>query len=170
MSTILICLASCAATTPFSPANLDLDSLILQPQDLPAGFTAGPIQREVPEMLSVAPPALALYQPVSERELKSEGITVLVYEEMSQVEAAYQAISQHLDAEKSLQPLAGVGEKAMYYEDFTNGYLSSYTTKVVFQRCRAVIFISLFSPEAKAGVVTNYAQELDRRLQPQVCF
>jgi hypothetical protein len=93
----------------------------------------------------------------------------LVYGQTSETEAAYTAITGLLEREKALQELTDIGEKGQYYQEFTNGYLSSYTTKLVYIRCRAVVFISLFSPKAKAEIVTAYAKQLDQRLKPVVC-
>ena len=94
---------------------------------------------------------------------------MLIYENESEAGDAYQVISGLLEQEEPLHGLSDVGEKAVYFEKFTNGYLSSYTTKIVYQRCHAVVFVSLFSPKARADVVTAYAQSLDDRLTPQVC-
>jgi hypothetical protein len=163
-------LASCASTaTPASLSALNIEALIM-PGDLPAEFNVGPISHTLPEVIESAPPATQIFQQtVTEGRLTSEGVAVLVYERESKAEDAYQVITGLLEQEAPLQALPNVGEKARYYQKFTNGYLSSYTTKIVYHRCQAVILVSLFSPKAKAEVVTAYAQKLDDRLTPLLC-
>lgn len=163
-------LVSCAPTvTPASLSPLDIEELI-QPGDLPAEFEVGQMSHTPPDILESGPPAIQIFhQPVTEGRLTSEGVAVLIYENRSQADEAYQQITGVLEQEEPLQDFPDLGEKALYYEKFTNGYLSSYTTKIVYQRCQAVIFVSLFSPKAKAEVVTAYAQKVDDRLRQLVC-
>lgn len=170
MILVALLLASCASTaTPASRSALNIEALIL-PGDLPAEFKVGPIGHTPPEIIQNAPPATQIFhQAVTEGRLTSEGVAVLIYEEQSEADAAYQQIAGVLEPEEPLQDFPELGEKARYYEKFTNGYLSSYTTKIVYQRCRAVIFVSLFSPKAKAETVTAYAQKLNDRLTPLLC-
>ena len=166
----LLFLVSCASTaTPVSLSTLNIEALIL-PGDLPVEFEVGQVSHTLPEIIESAPPPTQIFhQAVTDGRLTSEGVAVLIYKNMSAADDAYQLISGVLEQEEPLQALPDVGEKARYYQKFTNGYLSSYTTKIVYQRCHTVIFISLFSPKAKTEVVTAYAQKLDDRLTPLVC-
>jgi hypothetical protein len=166
----LLVLASCAPTATPAPLLTLSSGTLIQPGDLPAEFEVGQISDTPPDILESAPPATRIFhQPVTEGRLTSEGVAVLIYESQLQADEAYQQITGVLEQEEPLQDLADLGDKALYYEKFTNGYLSSYTTKIVYQRCQAVIFVSLFSPKAKAEVVAVYAQKLDDRLTPLVC-
>jgi hypothetical protein len=166
----LLILVSCAPTaTPAPLLPLTIGTLI-QPGDLPAEFEVGQISHTPPDILESVPPATQIFhQPVTDGRLTSEGVTVLIYEHKTEANDAYQVITGVLEQEEPLQDLPDVGDKARYYQKFTNGYLSSYTTKIVYQRCQAVIFVSLFSPKAKAEVVTAYTERMDDRLTPLIC-
>ena len=74
------------------------------------------------------------------REQTEKHGALLIYEHKTEANDAYQVITGVLEQEEPLQDLPDVGDKARYYQKFTNGYLSSYTTKIVYQRCKSTNF------------------------------
>lgn len=142
-------------------AAIDLEPLLIQPGDLPAGITGAQVK-------DVAPPAFKAYPPATkaiDQRLQRDGetiggIVVLLYEEQSALEQA--KILATTTSEVS-RPLDSVGEggKAFLGSDLLP------LRGVTFVRCRAIADVSM--GRVAIEEVIAYAKRLDRRLAGVVC-
>lgn len=140
---------------------LDIEPLLVQDGDLPAGYVAGQVSSDYPPMFYGIPRP----DRTVSRELGLNGrgaglVTVLLYERPDQLEAAYQFLLGGFgpNAEAVLE----TGERAQAVDSSGNW------VDLVFVRCRAVVHIRL-TQRADVPVARDYAQRLDARLQPLIC-
>lgn len=92
-------------------------------------------------------------------------VTVLLYDEASQQEAAYaDTVDGMLDDH---YPVEGLGEQARMSQPMN--LLGAFSVETVFRRCRAVVHIRMFAPDSPTDVLTTYAKRLDQRLAKIVC-
>jgi hypothetical protein len=144
-------------------SEVDLEAILILPGDLPTDFVGGQIKSKVTnEFKDVPDAAQVVQQGFRAGDYSADGITILLYESPSDIDAAYKVF---LREERRLGPLSDVGEKAKI---FSSG-LDVKSVQILFVRCHAIVFIDLFATSASADVATTYAQRLDKRLTPLVC-
>jgi hypothetical protein len=158
-----------SATSPRSLAQIDLETLVIQPGDLPP-MDATP--QKIP--LSPFSPGLRPGVAASFARLLQKGASVRghvyvdVYTDTVDAERAYEEVIALLyqgDEKFGYRRTApAIGDQAtLEYRDHAD---------VVFRRCHATILIS-FPPSKDTALVQDtilaYAQRLDARLKPLVC-
>jgi len=148
--------------TPVPLGDINLEPLLIQPGDLPPGYTASQIRMDFPEFLRDAPePQGFLRQLIDGRSGIGGSVQVLLYDSLQDVDAALLLVADTIpDPEVS----DGYGEKC--YISSTS--IAVRTASFAFSRCHAVV-LGTFIGTSSIGAATSYAMRLDARLEPVVC-
>ena len=163
-----------ATTIPF--ADLNLDDLIIQSNDLPAGASGAQIgyydeQSDVPSADYYISQELSY-------DNKSRGeIQVWVYEDIKNalIREKYETELlkfECLKADNQCSPntpevVSGLGDDAVLIN--INNYIGPKTHTLVFSRCNGVVTIHFGPIVEDAQSIITYAQRLDSRLKPVLC-
>ena len=148
---------------------INLEEMLLKEGDLPTEFVGGQITSKPPLPFKGVPkPQQIVQRGFRAGAYASDGIVIALYQSPSDLEAAYNAVTQAVSKEKdrSVNPLSDVGEHGVIVEHDTVGINS---VQVVFMRCHALAYIDLFSTSASTDVASTYAQRIDKRLNSLVC-
>jgi len=154
--------------------DIDLSSIVLQPGDLPQGYSGTKTMDRAPEAFKKLPKTKKV---IDQRIKKGKeivgGATIFLYEKGEEVERAYSAILEGFGkprndavARSNFQTISNIGERATVgkFEIIIGHYLKSY--HLVFIRCHAVVSILLDD----LSTIFSYAQKLDQRiLSSSIC-
>ena len=159
----VLILLTAACGGPPRPADVDLEPLLIQAGDLPAGMTGAQVRDTAPAMFDAVPkPDKAAYQQLQKNGSQVGGVTVLLYSAGDALSQAYTTVVDGMD--DNAQPIAGVGEKAVVSENEVLVKLVEFA----FTRCSALAHVRMvFS--GNRDEVTAYAKRLDTRLQSAIC-
>lgn len=153
---LLMLIASCG-----QPANLE--PLLIQSGDLPAGMSAGQVSENIPPIYADAPkPVRFIRQQFARGDEPAGAIAVLIYDQAAERDQAYTTISNGMGG---ATPLPDIAERAGF--SYLNIGLPSYD--FVFQRCRAIVHMRMVGESLSADNLEAYAKRLDSRLRPAVC-
>lgn len=148
--------------TPIALKDIDLEPLLIQNGDLPAGFSGAQIKDEAPAMFDKAPkPVKAIDQRLASKDDNAGGIVALLYETPEDTVKAYDMVVDGMG--DKVKALEGVGEKASVMADTLAAANLSFS-EGAFYRCGAVVHIRFVGIE-DADAVEAYAKRLDKRLQ-----
>lgn len=161
LALVAVMLASCGGT---NLKTVNLEPVLIQEGDLPAGFTGAQVKDTLPPMFEhAAPPTKALYQGFQRAGNGAGGVSVLLYESDTDRDATY------ADSVKGMgdgtQPQTDVGERATI---LSSDSYSTLLADLVFVRCHAVVFVRFIGTKQPSDAAA-YAKRLDQRLQPLVC-
>lgn len=153
-------LVSCGAP---NLARLDLEPLLIQPGDLPAGISAAQVRAELPQMFEGVPtPIKAIDQRFQDGVGNAGGVSVALYEGAADRDAAYDKLVKGMTSDA--QAYTGVGERAT---SLTLDMVIQ-ATDVAFIRCHAVVYVRIVGSSDLTGAI-SYAKRLDERLKEVVC-
>jgi len=166
-----------ATLIPFSA--LQLDELIIQPNDLPAGVSGAQISHHE-KCDSAAGNKCAEYyinQDLAFEDNQHGQVEIWIYEERQYVSARYNV---QLDifkaecekAEKQCypgdpKPIPDLGESARMIDVYN--FIGADSFSIVFTRCNAVVLVNIRGVANDPDGVITYAQRLDERLTSIVC-
>jgi hypothetical protein len=155
-----------AVSTVVPLTALDLESLLIQPGDLPAGVIGSQVKDKAPPVFKDAPlPVKAIDQRFGLADgVTIGGVTVLLYDSPADLEKAYAVVIGGMGS--SAYPSTEVGDKARI------GGLTARTQRIAevsFVRCHALVSVSLSETPQPDDDTLTYAQRLDKRLMPLVC-
>jgi len=163
--------------TPIPLSELDLEPLLIQPGDLPAGFSGAQIKDVAPSMFDDLPAAENTIDQRFERGGDTAGgVTVFLYGSTSKIEEAY-ALLMSIEADyvalltddMNVQTVTGVGEQAIVsVVSLSMGGFTLESSDLDFVRCSAVVHIRMVGV-ADIDTIRAYAKRLDKRLEPVVC-
>ena len=171
-------LAQSPSSTPVPLSQLNLESLLIQDGDLPTIFLGQQVVSRPPVDIAAVPPAdQAINREFRAGEFASDGVTILLYEFISDIETAYGVVVRVISEGTTTRAVTQLGEKAVVTEETIGGIPmvagvsipSATSAKVVFIRCHAIVYIDLFASEADAEVAVAYAMRIDQRIQALVC-
>lgn len=148
---VVLLLAGCG---PKPITRAELEAVIYQDGDLPAGWIAGQISDQMTGDVGNATLTVARELMAPDPVFTSE-VGVAVYETADDARVAYTTI------------LPGVTEDGSPYEVGEQG--RERGNIVLFQRCRAVAVVRLTSETTELREIGAYARRLDERLTPLVC-
>lgn len=154
-------LISCGGNSKAS----QIESLLIQPADIPAGDTAGSVQTSATSMLMYfdLPPNKEMRHQEVLRDGKRDGwTTVFLYPSAADQDAVYRKFVEGLGTDA--HSIAGLGEKAMG-TDYVPGD-DGFDPDITFVRCGAVVFVRVTTPTQAA---IDYAKRLDQRITPVLC-
>lgn len=142
-----------------TPVNLE--SLIIQPGDLPAGLTAAQVLDTRPpayDQMGMPQASKIIFQRLARGDAPGGFVVVSLYDNPAN---AYDTLAKSLGMVGVVTRPTGIGEAAIISADKALG------TTLAVKQCRAVIEV-LFTQE-DAQSVTAYATRLLTRLQPVFC-
>lgn len=162
------CAGSATPNAPRVPlSQADLDALLVQEGDLPAGMIAEPLRERVDWLASVpaAPLETARRLVVQGTELGS--VTLVVYPPGSDIATVYTPFSTVLEgsAQRPPQFIGSIGERSGIVTTSPRDQPVVYDLS--FLRCSAAAYIRLKTP--KVDHVLQYADRLDERVQQSIC-
>lgn len=145
---------------------LDLEPLLIQPGDLPAGVVGSQVKDKAPPVFKDVPPPM---KAIDQRFGLADGaiiggVTVLLYDSPADLEKAYAVVVKGMGS--SAYPSTEVGDKTRI------GGLTVRTQRiaeVTFVRCHALVSVSLSATPQPDDDTLTYAKRLDKRLTPLVC-
>jgi hypothetical protein len=162
-----------ATAPPAKPVPLTaegLSSILIQPGDLPDGWSGDELFDESPVDYEGPTPRVVLNQWLVEPGAKfaSGGVVLWVFENTIDARTAYESrhdlIQRVVDADaERLMP--SIGDQSLLVPGKGTTFV---TNQIVFQRCTAVVEIDLGAND-QVDWTTNFASRLDQRLQPSVC-
>ena len=140
-----------------------LHTLLVQPGDLPAGFSAAQLRDKPPAMFDKLPASsFRLYQQLEYKGGTGGGVTLFMYDSKQDRERAYSLLSEGMEHPPGRE---GIGEKACGVAAKLSAIIVS--TDLLFTRCLAVVHVRFSTDDLPSA--DAYAKRLDRRLQPVVC-
>ena len=164
LTVILVALLLAACGGP-NLTGVDLEPLLIQSGDLPAGTGGGQVRDGAPQMFAQAPaPTKAIYQQLARGSDQAGGVTVLLYAQPADREAAY---TTTLDGMGDTYPVDGIGEQAVMSQPID--LLGLHGSDLLFRRCAAVVHVRFIDPNSPTDTLKAYGQRLDKRLQGVVC-
>lgn len=160
---------------PISLSTLDVAPLLVQPGDWPADVEVAAVSRGVPDLFADAPtPQQAAYLPVNPHSVVPGGVTLLLYDAASDQNRAYEYILSSMASDT--RPVGNIGERALLgrVTGAMNGaemlsHKDYIQASLLFQRCRAVVYVRLRDEDRSEDEVKAYGRRLDQRLQAAVC-
>jgi hypothetical protein len=172
---VLDSFAQAGMPTPHPLANLE--SLLLQPGDLPGTIAGESADDPTPLDFVNDPPATTIVGQRLMRDGRSAGsVSLLFYDNPSDLAQAYQRLTANADPFTAqanvMEPRTDVGEQAMTARLTlaSSTYGPTHTVIVIFARCHAVINMRL-NEQADLTLDTAmvYAKRLDQRIAAVVC-
>lgn len=166
-------------STPFSTltqnqvAELNLESVLIQPGDLPEGYTGGQVSDTHPIYLDVrATPVNQIYQEFDNNNVNAGGVTVIVLNDNSWMGNTLFSIGFDL----GFSELVDINGETMYLtEDLLSSATFSGNSKAeisgmdgYFKRCNTIVYIRMTGTVDRDSI-TSYAEKLDKRLTPLIC-
>lgn len=151
--------------TPIVLSEIDLVPVLIQPGDLPAGFTGAQIRDTHPPMgwwEKIPTPDNFIYQQFAKGADEGGSVQVLLYDNLDDSSKAFSIM-------KGNTPIEGVGSEAYISArvgiglDGPTDLLSIHLAVI---RCHAVVYIYM---KTDRDSIIAYAQKLDARLEPLVC-
>ena len=176
---ILLSTTSCSSLfpTPIPLSEIDLESIIIVPGDLPAGFSGAQVRDTPPEMFDdIRNSENMIYQQFEKGGEAAGGVTIFLFNLISERDIAYQRIidgfgksGENSEVKTTVEDAPNIGEKAMYMtiEASVLGIVIN-NEDLAFARCHAVIHIRM-GKTANVDYLTAYANRLDKRLTQLVC-
>ena len=151
--------------TPIPFSAFDLEDLLIQQNDLPAGYSGAQVGNTAPEMFGGIPKAdYIIYQQFQKNGESAGGVTVFLYESIQSVDKAYQVIAVGMG---NTEPVAGDWEKGELVI-FSISAINFTAIDVLYADCHSAVHIRLSDIDNKQHVI-NYAKRLNERLSPLVC-
>jgi hypothetical protein len=142
-------------------SSLNAATLLVQPGDLPAGFSAGTLATAAPRQLYPGLPATA--QQTAFQEFNPSGsVTLFVYADTAARDAAYPTIAASLGDHTT--HLTDIGEQSVVALPEAG---CDTCTEIAFTRCRAIAHVRMFDTPSEGAIA--YAKRLDGRLSEKVC-
>lgn len=169
--------------TPLALDKIELEPVLIQSGDLPAGVSAAQVRSSLPDMFAgINEPDVAIFQQFEKGGDAAGGVAVLLYSKPAALQQAYDYQVDGMDINaatdgptaglSSIVRSVGVGDdqvEALVTEMrvSTSGFTLEMN-EIVFSRCFALVHIRMTGGVGIAGI-TAYAERLDRRLVTAVC-
>lgn len=165
--------------TPIALDRIELESLLVQAGDLPAGVSAAQVRSTLPEMFDgISEPDAAIFQQFEKDNDVAGGVSVLLYSKPAALQDGYNYLIDGMDSDAAVEGLSSTIRSA----DVGDGQIEAIVTEmrlsaagvtfelneIVFSRCSALVHIRMTGGVGIAGI-TAYAERLDRRLESAVC-
>ena len=170
---LFVCLVSACSV---NLQEVELEPLLIQPGDLPAGLSGAQVKDEAPEMFSGVPePVRAVNQLFQRDGENAGGVAVLLYESKDDLNKAYEITLDGMV--EDLEQQVDLGEKSAVSSetiDIFGAYLGF--AEAAFQRCNALVHVRLTKQNAvevlaeiPQSEIVSYGKRLDSRLQEAIC-
>lgn len=163
---------------PISLSELNLETILFKPGDLPSGFSVGEISKISSKQYKwVENHGVNNIHAMLERGgvLSDGSVSMFLYNSSDEVNEAYVSMVNSYGPSSIDNPvglLNGVGEKATFVEsnEVWNGDID-HQISITFTRCHAAVEITIFDDigDVSLSSISTYATKLDERLQSLVC-
>lgn len=182
---LLAFLAACGAqsSTPSTPVamplpteqptaipieSIELEPLLIQTGDLPAGVEGAQVRDTPPAMFKDMPAATkAIYQQFARGSKQIGGVAVFLYTTPADQDQGYKLL---VDGMGEVNVVADIGEQAsITKEDPKATSLGISFWDLLFRRCAAIAHIRLTGDGIDDATVIAYAKRLDKRLAAVTC-
>lgn len=143
---------------------IELEPLLIQSGDLPAGLTGAQVLDTQPpayEQMSMPPATKLIFQRFAKGSAPGGYVVVSLYKDAAQLDTAYAALDKDLHAVGVVTTPTEVGEIGVLSVD------NLFGAHFGFRRCAALVNIMLVGADGQS--VLAYAKRLEKRLQPLVC-
>ena len=148
------------APTQIMLADLDLESILIQPGDLPAGYTGAQISKSLGDVFKGVPQSInQASQQFEQNDRYAGGVGVAIFSKQTDPNDVYEIVGW-----SDGKSVPNLGEKS---EVEIDTYLDVVNLKFI--RCSAVVNIQFYNTTDFVSVIA-YAQRLDERLTPLVCW
>jgi len=150
---------------PVPLSDIDLEPLLIQPGDLPAGFRGAQVCDTISGYLERDAPAPDnfIWQQLERDAERAGRIAIIVYDDPELAKEAYDAIVDGFVEQKGTDRAGEAAVISAWRDLVGNNWTSS-----AFLRCHAVADF-LFTDIRDAEAAKTYMQRLDARLEPVVC-
>ena len=174
-------------STPIPLSQIDLESILLLPGDLPSDWLKGQVQDQIPKSTLAFKPEfreLPLADKTINLGIDENGkyigdILILLYSSLEDRNKAIKIFAKYMEnydatkrAGKKTYPSDEVGEEAYVLEVGPFPFIQTpqRTAEVAFSKCHSVVYMSFFAAGAWSNKLIPYSQRLEKRLQPLVCL
>jgi hypothetical protein len=149
------------APTQIMLADLDLESILIQPGDLPAGYTGALISKSLSDLFEGVHQSInQAYQQFEQNGRYAGGVDVAIFSKQTDPNDVYEIVGW-----SDGKSVPNLGEKS---EVEIDAFLLGGVVNLKFIRCSAVVNIQFYNTTDFESVIA-YAQRLDERLTPLVC-
>ncbi len=155
---LLVLLTACSVPLE----KLDLEPLLVQSGDLPAGLFPAQVSNSPSLADGLPAPDNQIYQEFSDISGSAGGVTVFLYEDLDKANSSFDIIQAGMDG---FVPSSGLWERAAASPGLGSGIAA---IDFVFLKCHAVVYF-LFENTANLDGAEAYATRLSERLEPLVC-
>jgi hypothetical protein len=153
--------------TPIPLADLDIASILVQPGDLPAGYSGTQVRSDPSAMFEgIHQPVNQIYQQFECNNGSAGGIAFFVYDKQLNADNAYNLILGGMGETTESVPNIGVRARILSMDLSAIG--GAENLELLFFRRNTVIHIRM-SDTTNKDYITSYAQKLDERFTPLVC-
>lgn len=157
-------------TTTVALTSEDLTPLLIQPGDLPEGWTGGKVYEEAPVDYSGTKPIVVLNQGLLESGAKfpSGHIILYIFQTDGDAKEAYnqrtELIKRTVDKDVVFQN-PSIGDQSFLAPGKGQVFILN---QQIFLRCKSVVEIQLGKND-QVDLILNYSKRIDERLNPSVC-
>ena len=146
--------------TPIPLGDIDLESIILLPGDLPDGYTGAGVFDPIPDRFGGTQGVNEIFQLLEYKSRPAGEVTIIVYDSEARSAITYDLI---LDDMYPTEEVKNLGEQAHIAIDHF-----FMITELSFLRCNADVNVTMWS-STNREIIISYAQRLDERITPLVC-
>lgn len=153
--------------TPIPLSQVELDGMLVQPGDLPPGYSGAQIDRMTGDGMQKASQAI-VQELAIDNEVKG-AVLVYLYESVDELKRTFPQFD--LTEFAKSREFVNIGEEGYFYITDYDDKDFNRDLDITFKRCHAIVWIRFFAakPEVQPNNVELYAERLDERLQPLVC-
>ena len=159
--------------TPNQLADIDLESILIKPDDLPEGYTGGQVSDTLPPYLyDLAYPVKQIYQEFNNNNVSAGGVAVMVFNDDSSMGNTHFSLWYDLGDYWSYR---FNGETMYLTKDLLSSATYSGSSKAEFEgmdgyfkRCNTIVHVRM-TGIVDQDSITSYAEKLDERLTPLIC-
>lgn len=167
------------SSTPLALDKIELEPLLIQSGDLPAGVSAAQVRTNLPEMFDgVSDPDNAIFQQFEMDGEAAGGVTVMLFSKPAALRQTYEEIADGMIVDEPTQGMSFTNRSADVGDDQTEavvteieltfGNTNFVSSEIIFSRCFALVHIRM-TGGVGIDAITAYAERLDRRLVGVVC-
>lgn len=158
------------APTLIPLSDIDLESILIQEGDLPAGYSGAQVRsaegRRSDTELNKA--VNSIFQQFSLQGESAGGVSVYLFESLADRDEAYNAILTGLDETEGISQVGENAVKWSAYVPLVGGLGTIEGSMVVFVRCESLVTVEMRRAVDVTGAI-SYSQRLDQRLQNDIC-
>jgi len=148
-------------------SDIQLEDILIEDGDLPAGYSGAQIRDTAPEMFDNLPESEnTINQQLAKGGEQKGGVTIFLYDSQKDLDSAFFKIKTGFSEEEQLEEVGENGFIAYFSQDIL-GIKIQYGD-LLFVRCNAVVHIRMTELSSEDSLIA-YAKRLDKRLSELVC-